>query len=119
MFLGAVSELGLSAGCAVQKWLSGFVLVAGRGWGRMRRNSLYLQVVPKGRNRRNKRKSTWLVVLGTDLAYELMSTECLSGAVTEGVWGNMPPLGLAVSLHRAASVSGGQEEMMPFISLLA
>ena len=103
-----------------RKWLSGFVLVAGRGWGRMRRNSLYLQVVPKGRNRKNKKESpTWLVVLGIDLAYELMSTECLSGAVTEGVWGNTHSFGAGCFSAQGCSVSGGQEEMMPFISLLA
>ena len=84
----------------------------------MSRNSLYLQVVLKGRNRKKNESPTWLIVLGIDLAYELMSTECLPGAVIEGVWGNEHYFGAGCFSAQHCSVSGRQGELMPFISLL-
>lgn len=122
MFPGVVSELGLSAGCAVFKEMAErFCSGCWQGMGTDEEKLTVPSSCAQGQEQKTKKKEspTWLVVLGIDLANELMSTECLPGAVTEGVWGNMHSFGAGCFSAQGCSVSGIQEEMIPFISLLA
>ena len=122
MFPGVVSELGLSAGCAVFKEMAEwFCSGCWQGMGTDEEKLTVPSSCAQRQEQKKKKKEspTWLVVLGIDLANELMSTECLPCAVTEGVWGNMHSFGAGCFSAQGCSVSGRQKEMMPFISLLA
>lgn len=107
MFPGAVSELGLSAGCAVFKEMAEwFCSGCWQGMGTDEEKLTVPSSCAQGQEQKKKKESpTWLIVLGIDLACELMSTECLPGAVMEGVWGNVHSSGAGCFSAQRCSVS--------------